>query len=101
MKTSDALESEQHTSTLYNGKPRGYYDPSPREVFLTRVGQAIFKFTDDNQHKTQMTDEDWILHCDVANKCVRFGTMYGPKTESDFKPEELEIINKFKGKKRI
>ena len=100
MKTSDALESEQHTSTLYNCKPRGYYDPSPREVFLTRVGQAIFKFTDDNQHKTQMTDEDWILHCDVANKCVRFGTLYGPKTVSDFNQEELEIINKFIGKKK-
>ena len=47
-----------------------------------------------------MTDEDWILHCDVANKCVRFGTLYGPKTVSDFKPEELEIINKFIGKKK-
>ncbi len=100
MKTSDALKSDEHTSTLYNGKPRGYYDPSPREVFFTRVGQEIFKFTDDNQHKTQMTDEDWILHCDAANKCVRFGTLYGPKTVSDFKTEELEIINKFVGKKK-
>ena len=64
--------SEVYNEKLHRGKPRGYYDPSPMEVFFTKVGQAIFKYTDDNQHKTQMTDEDWITHCDAANKCVRF-----------------------------
>jgi len=70
------------------------------EVFFTKVGQAIFKFTDDNQHKTQMTDEDWISHCDAANKCVRFGTLYGPKTIDDFKPEELVIVKRFVGQRK-
>mgnify|MGYP003138870929 CR=1 FL=1 len=46
--------SEVYNDRLHRGKPRGYYDPSPMEVFFTKVGQAIFKFTDDNQHKTQM-----------------------------------------------
>ena len=64
MKTSELISNKK----LYKGKPRGYYDPSPIEVFFTKVGQAIFEFTDDNQHKTQMTDEDWITHCDAANK---------------------------------
>ena len=42
-----------------------------------------------------MTDEDWITHCDTANKCVRFGTLYGPKDLDGFKSEELEIVRKF------
>ena len=46
-----------------------------------------------------MTDEDWIAHCDTANKCVRFGTLYGPKTLDDFKNDELEIVRKFVEKK--
>jgi len=92
--------SEVYNDKLHRGKPRGYYDPSPIEVFFTKVGQAIFKFTDDNQHKTQMTDEDWITHCDAANKCVRFGTLYGPKSVDDFKPEELEIVKRFVGTKK-
>jgi len=92
--------SEVYNDKLHRGKPRGYYDPSPIEVFFTKVGQAIFKFTDDNQHKTQMTDEDWITHCDAANKCVRFGTLYGPKSIEDFKPEELEIVKRFVGTKK-
>jgi len=92
--------SEVYNDKLHRGKPRGYYDPSPIEVFFTKVGQAIFKSTDDNQHKTQMTDEDWITHCDAANKCVRFGTLYGPKSIEDFKPEELEIVKRFVGTKK-
>jgi hypothetical protein len=92
--------SEVYNEKLHRGKPRGYYDPSPMEVFFTKVGQAIFKYTDDNQHKTQMTDEDWITHCDAANKCVRFGTLYGPKSIDDFKPEELEIVKRFVGTKK-
>ena len=92
--------SEVYNDKLHRGKPRGYYDPSPIEMFFTKVGQAIFKFTDDNQRKTQMTDEDWITHCDAANKCVRFGTLYGPKSIDDFKPEELEIVKRFVGTKK-
>ena len=92
--------SEVYNEKLHRGKPRGYYDPSPMEVFFTKVGQAIFKYTDDNQHKTQMTDEDWITHCDAANKCVRFGTLYGPKSIDDFKPEELEIVKRFIGQRK-
>ena len=92
--------SEVYNDKLHRGKPRGYYDPSPIEMFFTKVGQAIFKFTEDNQHKTQMTDEDWITHCDAANKCVRFGTLYGPKSIDDFKPEELEIVKRFVGTKK-
>mgnify|MGYP003110855855 FL=1 len=92
--------SEVYNDKLHRGKPRGYYDPSPIEMFFTKVGQAIFKFTDDNQHKTQMSDEDWITHCDAANKCVRFGTLYGPKSIDDFKPEELEIVKRFVGTKK-
>ena len=95
MKTSELLNN----SKFYNGKPRGYYDPSPVEVFFTLVGQSIFEFTDDNQHKTLMTDEDWITHCNTANKCVRFGTLYGPKELTDFKSEELHIVKKFVEKK--
>jgi hypothetical protein len=96
MKTSETVTNKR----LYNGKPRGYYDPNPVEVFFTKVGQAIYEFTDDNQHKTLMTDEDWITHCDAANKCVRFGTLYGPKELTDFKQEELVIINRFISRKK-
>ena len=95
MKTSEILNN----SKLYNGKPRGYYDPTPVEVFFTLVGQSIFEFTDNNQHKTLMTDEDWITHCNTANKCVRFGTLYGPKALTDFKSEELNIVKTFVEKK--
>ena len=91
MKTSELLSNKQ----LYRGKPKGYYDPSPVEVFFIKLGQEIFKFTDNNQHKTQMTDEDWILYCDTANKCTRFGTLYGPKEKSDFTKDELRVIQKF------
>ena len=28
---------------LYRGKPRGYYDPSPEEMFFVELGQEIFK----------------------------------------------------------
>jgi hypothetical protein len=95
MKTSEM----KATKKTYKGRPRGYYDPSPVEEFFTKVGQAIYKFTDDNQHKTMMTDEDWIAHCNAANKCVRFGTLYGPKELSDFKQEELIVVREFVGKK--
>ena len=92
MKTIDISEINSNT---YRGKPRGYYDPSPVEIFFSKIGQEIFKFTDNNQHKTQMTDEDWIIHCDTANKCVRFGTTYGPQSIDDFKPEEKVVLRKF------
>jgi hypothetical protein len=92
--------SEVYNDKLHRGKPRGYYDPQPIEMFFTKVGQAIFKFTDDHQHKTQMTDEDWITHCKAADKCVRFGTLYGPKSTSDFTSEELVIVKKFVSKKK-
>ena len=96
MKTS---ESSIKTRNTYRGKPRGYYDPSPVEEFFTKVGQSIYQFTDNNQHKTLMTDDDWITHCNAANKCVRFGTLYGPKELSDFKQEELIVVREFVGKK--
>ena len=77
---------------LYRGKPRGLYDPSNIEVFFTKLGQEIYKVTDSKTHKTQMTDEDWILYCDTASKCVRFGTVWGPKEMKDFKPSELSVL---------
>tara|TARA_B110001454_G_scaffold51952_1_gene50832 strand:+ start:483 stop:773 length:291 start_codon:yes stop_codon:yes gene_type:complete len=82
------------------GKPRGLYDPSTTEVFMTKLGQEIFKVTDSKTHKTQMTDEDWILYCDTAGKCVRFGTLWGPKEMSDFKESEIEVIKLFLNKRR-
>ena len=85
---------------LYRGKPRGYYDPTPAEVFFTKLGQEIFKVTEDRVHKTQMTDEDWILYCDTANKCVRYGTVWGPKEMSDFKKAELDVIQLFLKKRK-
>jgi|TARA_B110000438_G_scaffold256984_1_gene264802 hypothetical protein len=99
MKTSEVVKTTKRTRSLHRGKPRGYYDPTPIEVFFTRVGQSIFKYTDDNQHKTLMTDEDWITHCNTANKCVRFGTLYGPKLLEDFKSEELDVVREFVGKR--
>ena len=86
---------------LYRGKPRGLYDPTNIEVFFTKLGQEIFKVTEDKIHKTQMTDEDWILYCDTANKCVRFGTVWGPKEMSDFKRDELNVIQLFLDKRKI
>ena len=77
------------------GKPRGIYDPSEQEIFFTKLGQEIFKVTDNKTHKTQMTDEDWMLYCDTAGKCVRFGTAWGPKEMKDFKESELEVIQLF------
>jgi hypothetical protein len=47
-----------------------------------------------------MTDEDWITHCDAANKCVRFGTLYGPQSVNDFTKDELIIINRFISEKK-
>ena len=85
---------------LYRGKPRGYYDPTPTEVIFTKLGQEIFKVTEDKIHKTQMTDEDWILYCNTANKCVRFGTVWGPKEISDFNKSELDIIQLFLSKRK-
>tara|TARA_B100000780_G_C21089659_1_gene439128 strand:- start:784 stop:1107 length:324 start_codon:yes stop_codon:yes gene_type:complete len=99
MKTSEVYEglvdNKLYNTKLHKGKPRGYYDPSPVEVFFTKIGQEIYKYTDNNQHKTLMSDEDWITHCDTANKCVRFGTLYGPKALEDFKPEELTVVRAF------
>ena len=90
MKTSEAL---------YRGKKRGLYDPSETEVFFTKLGQEIYKVTDSKTHKTQMTDEDWILYCDTASKCVRFGTVWGPKVMTDFKPAELSVLKIFLDKR--
>ena len=90
MKTSEAL---------YRGKKRGLYDPSEIEVFFTKLGQEIYKVTDSKTHKTQMTDEDWILYCDTASKCVRFGTVWGPKVMTDFKPAELSVLKIFLDKR--
>ena len=47
-----------------------------------------------------MTDEDWILYCETANKCVRYGTTWGPKEISDFKKSELDIIQLFLDKRK-
>jgi hypothetical protein len=47
-----------------------------------------------------MTDEDWNTYCDAANKCVRFGTLWGPKKMKDFKREELLIIKLFLDKRK-
>ena len=77
------------------GKPRGIYDPSEQEIFFTKLGQEIFKVTDNKTHKTQMTDEDWILYCDTAGKCVRFGTVWGPKSLDDFTLAEKRVLKKF------
>jgi hypothetical protein len=99
MKTSERTTTTKTPRRLYRGRPRGYYDPSPVEEFFTKVGQSIYEFTDNNQHKTLMTDEDWITHCNAANKCVRFGTLYGPKLIEDFKPEELIVVREFVEKK--
>ena len=85
---------------LYRGKKRGLYDPSEIEVFFTKLGQEIYKVTDSKTHKTQMTDEDWILYCDTASKCVRFGTLWGPKEMKDFKPSELSVLKIFLDKRR-
>ena len=84
---------------LYRGKPRGLYDPSNIEVFFTKLGQEIYKVTDNKTHKSQMSDEDWITHCNTASKCVRFGTIWGPKEMSDFKPEELSVLQLFLDKR--
>ena len=84
---------------LYRGKPRGLYDPSNIEVFFTKLGQEIYKVTDNKTHKSQMTDEDWILYCNTASKCVRFGTVWGPKEMSDFKKDELSVLQLFLDKR--
>ena len=81
------------------GKPRGIYDPSEQEMFFTKLGQEIFKVTDNKTHKSQMTDEDWILYCNTASKCVRFGTVWGPKEMKDFKPAELNVLELFLNKR--
>ena len=48
MKTSEVILNvcENNIENTYRDKKRGYYDPSPVEVFFTRVGQEIFKFTE-------------------------------------------------------
>ena len=84
---------------LYKGKPRGYYDPSPEEIFMTELGQEIFKFTDEHQHKSQMTDEDWNTYCTAADKCVRFGTVWGPKSLDAFSKDEQKVLKLFLDKR--
>ena len=80
---------------LYRGKPRGYYDPSPAEMFFAELGREIFKETEDKIHKTQMTDEEWNLYCNTANKCVRVGTVWGPKRIDDFSKDEQRVMRLF------
>ena len=90
----------ERNKNFYRGKPRGLYDPSSTEVFFTKLGQEIYKVTDNKTHKSQMTDEDWILYCDTASKCVRFGTVWGPKEMTDFKPAELSVLQLFLDKRK-
>lgn len=99
MKTIEYNYEEKSKGNLYRGKPRGLYDPSATEVFMTKLGQEIYKYTDDNQHKTLMTDEDWNNHCTAADKCVRFGTLWGPKSLDAFSTEEQGIIKVFLDKR--
>ena len=85
---------------LHRGKQRGYYDISSTELFMAELGREIMKHAENKCHKTQMTDEDWNTYCDAANKCVRFGTLWGPKKMKDFKREELLIIKLFLDKRK-
>ena len=80
---------------LYRGKPRGYYDPTPAEMFFAELGREIYKETEDKIHKTQMTDEEWNLYCNTANKCVRVGTVWGPKRIDDFSKDEQRVMKLF------
>jgi len=80
---------------LYRGKPRGYYDPTPAEMFFAELGREIYKETEDKIHKTQMTDEEWNLYCNTANKCVRVGTVWGPKRIDDFSKDEQRVMRLF------
>ena len=48
MKTIDISEINSNT---YWGKPWGIMTLVPVEMFFTKIGQEIFKFTDNNQHK--------------------------------------------------
>ena len=74
---------------MYRGKPRGYYDPSEEEMFFVKLGQEIFKETENKIHKTQMSSERWNLLSNTASKCVRVGTVWGPKRIEDFSNEAL------------
>ena len=85
---------------LHRGKQRGYYDISSTELFMAELGREIMEHAENKCHKTQMTDEDWNTYCDAANKCVRFGTLWGPKKMKDFKREELLIIKLFLDKRK-
>ena len=80
---------------MYRGRPRGLYDPSPAEMFFAELGREIFKETEDKIHKSQMHDEEWNLYCNTANKCVRVGTVWGPKRVSDFTTGEQRVIKLF------
>ena len=80
---------------LYRGKPRGYYDPTPAEMFFAELGREIYKETEDKIHKTQMTDDEWNLYCNTANKCVRVGTVWGPKRIDDFSKDEQRVMKLF------
>ena len=80
---------------MYRGRPRGLYDPSPAEMFFAELGREIFKETEDKIHKSQMHDEEWNLYCNTANKCVRVGTVWGPKRVSDFTEGEQRVIKLF------
>ena len=80
---------------MYRGRPRGLYDPSPAEMFFAELGREIFKETEDKIHKSQMHDEEWNLYCNTANKCVRVGTVWGPKRIDDFSKDEQRVMKLF------
>ena len=42
-----------------------------------------------------MTDEEWNLYCNTANKCVRVGTVWGPKRIDDFSKDEQRVMRLF------
>ena len=80
---------------MYRGKPRGLYDPSTAEMFFAELGREIYKETEDKIHKKQMSSEEWNLYCNTANKCVRVGTVWGPKRIDDFSQDEQRVMRLF------
>ena len=46
-----------------------------------------------------MTDEDWNTYCTAADKCVRFGTVWGPKSIDAFSKDEQKVLKLFLDKR--
>ena len=42
-----------------------------------------------------MTSEEWNLYCNTASKCVRVGTVWGPKRIDDFTKDEQRVMKLF------